>query len=312
LKNGYYQNKSHVTSLHKVDGESVTIHSVLSLDHPDMENQGQGVHTYGDFGPAPEEVQIVAGGIENYNIEMSYMDGKWKVLGIVTNDRENVHFLGFHKDVTQFQWLSDVKLRKFLDDRDFFDSPSCPYKIQPENQGKLIWLSGPPGAGKSTTAQLLGRHDGYVYFEADAIASFLNPFVPTDVENPTIAAFRQKPLKGVSREFIHDMSLIKSEFQKMQQGKFDEVDFNKLKSFFGAIAKTIDGQRKRVGGNFSVAHAVNSQEIRESVRQIIPDVIFITLTLTRETQRKIIILESFLKIYQCPKTFGRIPEYFFF
>ena len=59
----------------------------------------------------------------------------------------------------------------------------------------MIWLSGPPGAGKSTTAQLLGKHDNYVYFEADAMAGYLNPFVPNDVENPTIAAFRQKPLK---------------------------------------------------------------------------------------------------------------------
>ena len=75
-----------------------------------------------------------SGGIKNYNIEMNYMDGKWKTLGIVTNDRENVHFLGFHKDVTQFQWLSDEELRKFLDDREIFDLPSCPYKLQPENQ----------------------------------------------------------------------------------------------------------------------------------------------------------------------------------
>ena len=53
------------------------------------------------------------------------------------------------------------------------------------------------------------------------------------------------------------MNSIKSEFQKMQQGKFDEVDFNKMKTFFGAIAKNIDVQKKRIGGNFSVAHAVN-------------------------------------------------------
>ena len=41
LKNGYYQNKSNVTSLHKVDGENVTIHSIISMDYPDMVNQGQ-------------------------------------------------------------------------------------------------------------------------------------------------------------------------------------------------------------------------------------------------------------------------------
>ena len=40
LKNGYYQNKSNTQGLHKVDGENVTIHSIMSLDYPDLETQG--------------------------------------------------------------------------------------------------------------------------------------------------------------------------------------------------------------------------------------------------------------------------------
>ena len=68
-------------------------------------------------------------------------------------------------------------------------------KIRPENQGKLVWLSGPPGAGKSTTGQLMSREAGFVYLEVDCIMNFLNPFVPTDVENPSVSGFRQKALK---------------------------------------------------------------------------------------------------------------------
>ena len=70
------------------------------------------------------------------------------------------------------------------------------FQIQPENQGKLVWLSGPPGAGKSTTGALMGKEHGFVYFEADCSMNGLNPFVSVDCENPTLAAFRQAPLKA--------------------------------------------------------------------------------------------------------------------
>ena len=56
-------------------------------------------------------------------------------------------------------------------------------------------LSGPPGAGKSTTAQRLARDNGFVYYEADAFFMFCNPFNPIDHDNPSMATLEQKPLK---------------------------------------------------------------------------------------------------------------------
>ena len=44
----------------------------------------------------------------------------------------------------------------------------------------------------------MGKEAGYVYFEADCTSNGLNPFVPLDSVNPTLAAFQQKPLKVVS------------------------------------------------------------------------------------------------------------------
>ena len=98
-------------------------------------------------------------------------------------------------DVESLKWMSDQDLKVLAEGRDHKDTPSCPYKIQPENQGKLVWLSGPPGAGKSTTGQLMSREAGFVYLEVDCIMNFPNPFVPTDVENPSVSGFRQKALK---------------------------------------------------------------------------------------------------------------------
>ena len=48
-------------------------------------------------------------------------------------------------------------------------------KIQPEKPGKIIWLTGAPGMGKSTSAQILGREHGHVYYEADCFGGLKNP-----------------------------------------------------------------------------------------------------------------------------------------
>ena len=79
------------------------------------------------------------------------------------------------------------------------EAPSCSYKIQPENQGKLVWLSGPPGAGKSTTGGLLGKNHGYIYYEADCFGMFVNPFVNINVNEPTLEMMKQKPLKVIQK-----------------------------------------------------------------------------------------------------------------
>ena len=64
--------------------------------------------------------------------------------------------------------------------------------------GRILLLCGPPGTGKSTTAQLLARRLGYVYYECDTFAQLKNPFIDVNVENPSIAQLKQKILKGVS------------------------------------------------------------------------------------------------------------------
>ena len=56
-------------------------------------------------------------------------------------------------------------------------------------------MIGPPGSGKSTSGQLLGRNHGYVYYEADCFMMFSNPFVDPNIDEPTLQMAKQKPLK---------------------------------------------------------------------------------------------------------------------
>ena len=50
------------------------------------------------------------------------------------------------------------------------------------------------------------------------------------------------------------------------QGKFDEVDWNKLKPLLSHMALDIHKQKQRMGGNFAIAYAVTSREHRDHIR----------------------------------------------
>ena len=72
---------------------------------------------------------------------------------------------------------------------------SCPHAPRHDKLGKIIWLSGPPCAGKSTTAQFLAKKCGYVYYEADSIINLSNPFFDINAENTFNALMQAKPLR---------------------------------------------------------------------------------------------------------------------
>ena len=199
-RNGIYVSDKGRHMLQKVDGQHVDMFSIAYLDFPDMSPLAGGTWTFGDFGPAHEEVQEASGGIENLNVEISLWEGMFKMSGVLCEDGKKIYTFGMWNCLETLTWKSDEDIMKLSEDRDPIEAPSSHYKIQPENQGKLVWLSGPPGAGKSTTGQMLAKEAGYVYFEADCTMNCLNPFVPLDAENATMAAFQQKPLK-VGQDF---------------------------------------------------------------------------------------------------------------
>ena len=93
--------------------------------------------------------------------------------------------------------------------------------------------------GKSTTAQLLAREDGYVYYEADCFAQLKNPYIPLDDEGSLAAAtLKQKPLKGEGvKERVATAKIMHDTVSNIFQGQ--PYDLENLKKFIETYKETI-------------------------------------------------------------------------
>ena len=88
-----------------------------------------------------------------------------------------------------------------------------------------------------------------------------------------------------------DQIIIRDGLYSIDWSKPDEWDMEevnkKLQDFCELMANDILKQRNRIGGDWSVAFACFSRHQREIIRKILgPDVIFIVMSLTRETTMK--------------------------
>ena len=160
-KNGHYRTKTYPSLLYLVEGEDFTIFAA-SGKTTKLNPMFVGTWKYGDFGEASEDVAKESGKTR-YTVEINAMGGMWKPLAVLSDDGKKLTHYGMAHGVDAFEWMSDEEVESFINSGDPVEAPLCPYKIQPEYQGKLLWLSGAPGLGKSTSGMLLGRNFGYVY-----------------------------------------------------------------------------------------------------------------------------------------------------
>jgi len=190
-----------------------------------------------------------------------------------------------------------ISHQEFVDlDKDFDSilAPACPYKIQPENQGKLIWLTGAPGLGKSTSAQLLGRDHGFVYYEADCFLHLKNPYIPLNAENPTMAQIRQKILKGEGKkERCRVVNNFIEQFWKLMKGAggHDEEQLRRSeRDYMLSLCSDVRAEKDRLGGDWAVASVVRTKEERDIMRATLgPELTLVCLEMSnQERQQRII------------------------
>ena len=152
--------------------------------------------------------------------------------------------------------------------------------------GKIIWFTGAPGMGKSTTAQLLARSHGYVYYEADCFGSIRNPFVPLEAEDPSMAQFKQKNLRGPGleeRKAAIDRS--KDTWTNCLSGK--DYDAEQMNEYYRVMALDIAKQKERIGGDWAVASILVSKGVRSFLRSVLgPELVILCLTMSDSERRE--------------------------
>ena len=132
----------------------------------------------------------------------------------------------------------------------------------------------------------MGRHHGYFYFEGDAFFSFLNPYIDVHVENPSLATGSQKPLKGIPVDVIKVMDDVSEAFEDFWKGDLTGMDAM-FRAALPPFTDFVKQQRKRLGGDMSLAWAIFSRKQREQARELLgDDVVFVVLNLTKDCQKK--------------------------
>ena len=166
---GYYKSLLKKCSYIKITGDTVSSHEVGQEVFEGMKVE------LGEFGQADENIRELSGK-QNYNIKLVMFwdkndpEKRLERIGVISDDREKMYFVNqadkstvdVRERITEEE-ASEIE-RSGLDP---MAAPPGPYTVQPDRQGRLVWLTGPPGAGKSTSAQLLGRLHGWVYYEVD-------------------------------------------------------------------------------------------------------------------------------------------------
>ena len=115
--------------------------------------------------------------------------------------------------------------------------------------------------GKSTSAQILARSHGYVYYEADCFSIMRNPYIPLDVENPSIAQIHQKTLKGPGME---ERKAIIDRWRNLGFDKDTVTEVNI--EYYEALAIEIAREKARVGGDWAVAAVLLKRAVRDHLR----------------------------------------------
>jgi len=224
---------------------------------------------HGDFGEADPEVAKVSGGTK-YTVQMKLeIAGKERTTPMVlTNEGKAFFFKSSIATIPigRLWWVTEEEAMEAANDGDPIEAPPSDYKIEPERQGKLVWITGPAGLGKSTTGQMLSRKHGFVFYEGDCFWGLRNPYIPPNVPEASLAQLKQRKLVGEGVEARQEMvSKVNKEFLNLFGGK--DYDEEVIHEGYKMMCANIRSERSRMGGDWAVCCVLMNRKIRDVVRR---------------------------------------------
>merc|ERR1711874_291821 len=185
-------------------------------------------------------------------------------------------------------WL-DAEEYKIMTAKDPADNIPNDYEARPDQAGTMLWLSGATGLGKTSTAKLLQKEEGFIYYEGDCFVFGLNPYVGAAPKGTT--AFGTKALSGISKERTDVCrTAVFDGYRKLLDGH--NVDDQIWEDFYDLLCKDVLEERAKLGGKWVIAQAVYTRTARDIIRRKMgKDLILVVL----ETEEKDLQVERLAK-----------------
>jgi len=164
-------------------------------------------------------------------------------------------------------------------------APKLPYPLRPGVKGKLAWVSGPPGSGKSTIAGIIAKDEGWIFYEGDGFFLGFNPYVfPNESQ---VDARSEKPALIGPGMGWRGLTVLGWLINQDQLGKNQTKDTAPTDRFYQLMAEDILKERNRVGGDWIVAFALGKRREREVVRKVLgEDLLFVVLDISLDLVKK--------------------------
>jgi len=270
-----------------VEGEDATLEGPVIQEGHVEKGLNKQIWKNGIYGEADEKI-CEATGKSHFVLKIDNpARPEDQAFGVVSDDGKLITLKGQFGIIVTLEWIDEEEAKALKkaseDDMDPYEAPPNHYTLRPGHVGKLVWISGAPGLGKSTTARRMMETQGFVYYEGDCFFDHKNPYLPLTKNSAIDELLAAKHLKDVPNEITAALARSGKEWKKLMEGR---EDYDVSESM-GLMCENILKERKRVGGDWVVAFAVTTRKLRDMIKEKLgPQLVFVVLDMDKDLQQE--------------------------